>query len=170
MIRKAVAVLAIVATFSGCAASQKNFLSASNSLDDTKVCRNYLKDRDKLRDSYRPDDATEASYLTALEEQVDRRNLHHTRCQQLVSAEDERIGAAIALGIVAVGVATIAVKSGGGGGGGGYTAPQPTGYAWDQFYDADGDLTWRCRDRSNGRFANNYRCGAFKSDTTWPGK
>ncbi len=158
----------------GCAANQQSFLANSYSMDDTKVCRNYVKDRDKLLASYAPSDATEASYLTALDEQIERRKLTSLRCEQLVRQEDDRIAAGIMLGILAVGAVAIAAQSGGGGGGSssysGYTNDS-YGHAWDQFYDGSGNLTWRCRDKSSGQFAQAYQCyGEPKSDFTWPRK
>lgn len=43
-------------------------------------------------------------------------------------------------------------------------------WAWDQFRDEYGNLTWRCRGMHTGRFAEDWRC-AYKVmvDATWPG-
>ncbi len=44
-------------------------------------------------------------------------------------------------------------------------------WAWDEFFDAYGRITWRCRGKLSGRFADDYRCyGSPKIDNTWPRK
>jgi hypothetical protein len=74
------------------------------------------------------------------------------------------------IGLVILGAAATAAAASYGGGG----SPQNynnTGYAWDAFYDQYYNLTWRCRDKSNGQFAYDYNCSTkVKVDTTWPSK
>ena len=65
--------------------------------------------------------------------------------------------------IIAVGV----VAAAGAGGSNNYSS----GYAWDQFYDGNYNLVWRCRDKSTGQFAYNSACsGQYQNDNTWTGK
>lgn len=159
-------------SLSGCAVSQKDFASSAYSLDDTAVCRNFLEDGSKITGIHNASvTGDELAYLSALENQVNRRELNHYKCEQLVKEQNEKIAKGILIGVVAIGAAALAAKSGGGGGGGTASNSDASGYAWDQFYDGYGNLTWRCRDKSNGRFANNYLCASeYKLDTTWPGK
>lgn len=71
-------------------------------------------------------------------------------------------------GLVAGAVVVVAAMIGGAGDGYDYS---DSGYAWDQFYSSYGILTWRCRDKSNGEFANNSNCSdKIKLDNTWPDK
>jgi hypothetical protein len=43
-------------------------------------------------------------------------------------------------------------------------------WAWDGFYDARGNLQWRCRGMNTGAFADDYRCASrLRTDATWPG-
>jgi hypothetical protein len=167
--RRAISIAAITSLcLSGCAASQRDFASSAYSLDDTKVCRNFLEDGSKISSGY-SSSATgdEKAYLSALETQVNRRSLNQHKCETLVEQQNSKIVGGILIGAAAIGAAALVAKSRGGGGG----APYATGYAWDQFYDKNGNLTWRCRDKSNGRFAYNYQCAsAYKTDATWPAK
>lgn len=44
-------------------------------------------------------------------------------------------------------------------------------YAWDAFYDQNGNTQWRCRDKYTKRFAKSSLCeGQLKEDKTWPKK
>ena len=89
-------------------------------------------------------------------------------CQKRVNLQNAVI-AGIAIAGVAV-AASAASKNGYGGGYGGYSGYGSYGVAWDQFYDPYFNLIWRCRDRSTGRFVDDYRCqGKLKTDSTWPG-
>lgn len=44
--------------------------------------------------------------------------------------------------------------------GGGYYRPPRTAYgvAWDQFYEQNYALMWRCRDKATGRFVDDFYC------------
>lgn len=43
-------------------------------------------------------------------------------------------------------------------------------WAWDEFYNEKYNLQWRCRGKSTGQFAEDFRCyGKIKDDRTWPG-
>ena len=45
------------------------------------------------------------------------------------------------------------------------------GYAWDAFYDQNGNIQWRCRDINTKRFAKSSFCkDKIKEDNTWPKK
>ncbi len=79
---------------------------------------------------------------------------------------------AVAVGILVVG-AVAAAASAASSGGGGYTPATPVSdysWAWDQFQDQYGTVTWRCRGQQTGQFALDESCQyQFKSDATWPG-
>jgi hypothetical protein len=120
----------------------------------------------------------EIDRLTAAVE-ADRMNIdtaHYTleRTRQRLRAEEEQENertAAILIGAALVGAAAYAASKGGGGGGGYGAAADEEGYAWDQMDAPGGGYQWRCRDKSNGRFAYDYQCaGEIKVDSTWPGK
>jgi hypothetical protein len=77
------------------------------------------------------------------------------------------------LGILGA-VATVGLAASGGGSGGGYGnsyTPVDYDWAWDQFYNQYGQLTWACRGKQTGQFAYNSSC-AYKTvnDLTWPSK
>ena len=43
-------------------------------------------------------------------------------------------------------------------------------WAWDQFQDQYGTLTWRCRGIQTGQFGEDEKCRyQYKADTRWPG-
>lgn len=170
LLKKAVLTSTIASLLvTGCAATQSQFISSRYALEDTKVCRNYLADKDKLTSSYQADDEGETDYIVALRSEFERRNLNETQCENLVKEADEKIGQGVLLGILAVGAAAAASSGGYSNGYSSYSGQR--GYAWDQFKDGYGSLTWRCRDKGNGRFAYNSSCaGQYKNDYTWPGK
>lgn len=170
--RKVISVaIAASLSLSGCAVSQRDFASSAYSLDDTTVCHNFLQDGSKISNLYNASvTGDELAYLGALETQVKHRELDQYKCEQLVKEQSEKVAAGILIGAAVIGAAALVAKSGGGGGG----TPSnsyATGYAWDQFYDQYGNLTWRCRDKSNGQFAYNHLCASeYKLDSAWPGK
>jgi len=91
-----------------------------------------------------------------------RRGASADKCQRLM-ANDR----AIVTGIAIAGVAAAAGAAAHNGYGGGYSPG--FGTAWDQFYGPYG-VMWRCRDRSTGRFVDDYHCaGKPMHDGTWPG-
>lgn len=158
-----------------CTTSPEKFIKESTSLSNVKVCRNWVADSGKGTAEYRLQAGdTERRYLDLLRVEMVRRNLDDASCQSIVKRADAAIGAGILIGVVAAGAAYCLSSEDCGGGG--YSSGQSngvtsTGFAWDQFYDGNGQLVWRCRDKSNGRFANNYSCsGKYQVDTTWPSK
>lgn len=170
LLKKSISSL-LIASFlvAGCAATQSQFMSKRYSLEDTKVCRNYISDREKLFSYYEASDADEQSYIVALQEEIKRRNLSATGCEALIEEENNKIAEGVLIGIVAIGAAAAAADSAGYSNG--YSSYSGTGYAWDQFYDGYGNLTWRCRDKSNGQFAYSSSCfSEMKNDYTWPDK
>lgn len=47
---------------------------------------------------------------------------------------------------------------------------EDTEWAWDQFYNDQYDLIWRCRGKQTGQFAPDQKCQwDIRADTTWPG-
>ena len=89
------------------------------------------------------------------------------KCQRLISSDNSTANTiAIAGAATAAGIA--AANSGYGGGGGYYSGGY--GVAWDQFYNQNYQLIWRCRDRATGQFVYDYQCGGQAMvDNTWPG-
>ena len=109
---------------------------------------------------------TDQSYRNRVAQILVKRGASVEKCQRLISSDDSTATTiAIATAAAAGGIA--AANSGYGGGGyysGGY------GVAWDQFYNQNYQLIWRCRDKASGRFVNDYQCGGEAMvDTTWPG-
>ena len=157
----------IATLLSGCAVSRSRFIKERYSLSNVDTCRVYLRDHEKLKSSYSPSDSEEQEYLDHIKLQMERRNLNYHSCDLLVqddNVENMMIGAAV-LGVIAIGVA--AANSGGGG----YTNYQQQGYAWDAFYGSSYNLMWRCRNKSNGQFADDRYCSnKLKVDDTWPQK
>lgn len=93
-----------------------------------------------------------------------RRGANAERCRSLIAADN-----AIMTGIAVAGAAAAVGAAAANNGYGGYT-PSAYGVAWDQFYDENYRLTWRCRDRATGRFVNDYSCsGKPMVDSAWPG-
>jgi hypothetical protein len=160
-IKSALGISWVGAFIIGCAASHQDFTNNGDTFSDTKVCRNYIDDKAKLRQDYKAIDNLEVNYLNALKTQIDRRSLQSSKCKALIKSQNAKIAGSIA----AITVAAAAIKYGGSG------SSHQSGYAWDQFYDGNYNLTWRCRDKSNGQFAYNSSCSnQIKSDNTWPDK
>jgi hypothetical protein len=152
----------------GCAVSRKSFIEKRGELSDVDVCRVVLKDSDKLQFNYIIEDEEERVYVDALSDQFKRRKLSVSLCEQKVSDDNAQ---KMMIGLVILGAAATAAAASYGGGGGSPQNYNNTGYAWDAFYDQYYNLTWRCRDKSNGQFAYDYNCSTkVKVDTTWPSK
>lgn len=153
---------------SGCASTRSSFVEKHNELDRIDFCQNYVKDYEELH-SYQSnpdniDHPDDRRYLRLLGYEVDRRNLSILECKNIVDEHSESVAAGILAAAAIIAIAAAASQ----GGGGGYSS---SSYKWDQFYDQYGNLTWRCRDTSNGQFAYDYNCsGQSKIDSTWPGK
>ncbi len=60
--------------------------------------------------------------------------------------------------IVGGAVAAAGVAAANSGGGGYYPTTGSYGVAWDQFYDQNRLLTWRCRDKATGQFVCDSAC------------
>lgn len=94
-----------------------------------------------------------------------RRGATVEKCQKMISS-DNSMAASIAI----AGAAVAAGAAANSGGGGYYPSDGYYGVAWDQFYDEHYNLTWRCRDKSTGRFVYDAQCSGLPvTDTTWPG-
>jgi len=122
--------------------------------DTRSLCRIALEDTDQ-------------SYRVAAAKLAVRRGADLQKCRSLVAA-DNSIMTGIA--VAGAGIAIGAAAANNGYGGGYYPSTSSYGVAWDQFYNEYYQLIWRCRDRSSGRFVDNYYCsGKPMSDSTWPG-
>ena len=182
--KKHVAIAIIGSMLSGCMMSKTAFMNApSSELDDLEVCR-------QLRATLKPHDPDNKSEQRIrlekrIKEELETRRLTRRDCGRLVRANGEGIrqpssfsdGAGQVVGIVAgiaavagiiAGQAYINSRTGGASSSSSFSS-YGNNYAWDQFRGADGDLTWRCRDKSSGKFAGNWNCSGSKTDSTWPG-
>lgn len=163
--RKVVSCILMVSLIEGCAVSSTRMINEGNELSDTRFCRNFLNDYSDLITKVSDETITaeEISYLLALNGQRNKRGLDEEDCKALVKSGNTKVTIGIALGVLAVIAAAAAAQSG--------AVGSSSGYAWDQFYDEHGNLTWRCRNKSNGEFAYDFNCSsALKSDNTWPAK
>lgn len=164
-LKKLVAYSVILSLISACTTSPATFVRDAYKLDDTDICQNYKQDYAKL-DKKEARTPFEEIYYVKLKTEFDNRDLTEYKCSKLISENSSKIAATIAAGIVAAALINEASKSGGYG-----NSYASSSYAWDAFYDSHYNLVWRCRDKSNGRFSNNYNCSSQnKVDTTWPGK
>lgn len=160
--KKYTSLFLIFVMMTGCAASRTAIINDSTDLSDTQICRNYLNDYSELQ-SKASLTHEEKQYLDALNALVLERDLEESDCEELVSDQNST---AVAIGLLVVVAAALANS-----GGGGNYYPSQSGYAWDQFYDSNQNLVWRCRNKANGRFADSSSCAsAYKLDTTWPAK
>ncbi len=79
--------------------------------------------------------------------------------------------AAVAVGVLLVGI--VAAAAAGGGGGGSSYVPPATDYDWDWdgFYNQFSELVWACRGIQTGQFADASNCTYdLKTDVRWPDK
>ncbi len=154
LVKNTIVSFLILSFITGCSASRHAIITGDSELTDAQVCRNYLNDKDILAKSYTAENTDEANYIYALNREVKYRALTQYKCE-ILAAQDRK---EIAQGVVA---------AAGAGGSNNYSS----GYAWDQFYDGNYNLVWRCRDKSTGQFANNSACsGQYQNDNTWTGK
>jgi hypothetical protein len=157
--RTIICLAAMSVLLSGCATSQSQFVGKSQSLDDTEVCRNYLKDEIKLRWSYQAEDAGERKYVEALRTQTEQRNLSVSSCEAKVSSADDKIAGDILLGVVAVGAAVVGAKNGAFSRG--YWSPYFVGskFVLGLINDPYGGASWRCRNELKGQVTYKQNCG-----------
>ena len=157
----------ILSFITGCSASRHAIISGDSELTDAQVCRNYLNDKDILAKGYIAEDTDEANYIYALNKEVKYRALTEYKCEIFAAQDRKKIAQGVVAAVVAVGVVVLAVAAAEAGGSNNYSS----GYAWDQFYDGNYNLVWRCRDKSTGQFAYNSACsGQYQNDNTWTGK
>jgi hypothetical protein len=140
---------AICAT--GCTTNTSNINSDPRSESTLTLCRTLASSADQ-------------EYRNRVVQVLVRRGATVEKCQRLISTDN-----AVVTGIAVAGVAAAAGAAAHNGyGGGGY--PRPYGVAWDQFYNENYQLIWRCRDKATGRFVYDYYCNGLPMiDTTWPG-
>ena len=109
-------------------------------------------------------DAKDPAFRQDLAAELTRRGIRYDDCTSKINGQN------VGLALVAVGaLATVAAVGCGQGqcsSGGGYYAPAHS-YQWDEF-TVYGQPQWRCRDTSNGEFADEWRCPVYKVDA-YPG-
>lgn len=167
LVKNTIVSFLILSFITGCSVSRHAIISGDSDLTDAQVCRNYLNDKDILTKGYIAEDTDEANYIYALNKEVKYRALTEYKCEILAAQDRKEIAQGVIAAVVAVGVVVLAVAAAEAGGSNNYSS----GYAWDQFYDGNYNLVWRCRDKSTGQFAYNSACsGQYKTDNTWTGK
>jgi len=167
LVKNTIVSFLILSFITGCSASRHAIISGDSELTDAQVCRNYLNDKDILTKGYIAEDTDEANYIYALNKEVKYRALTEYKCEILAAQDRKEIAQGVVAAVVAVGVVVLAVAAAEAGGSNNYSS----GYAWDQFYDGNYNLVWRCRDKSTGQFAYNSACsGQYQNDNTWTGK
>lgn len=148
--QKVVSLLGAALLLAGCTTNQAPLDENFAEKDTLTLCRMVFQATDPAR----------REKIAAL---IIRRGGTAERCQKLI-ANDQAVWTGIA-------VAGVAAAAGAAASNGGYYAPVSYGgVAWDQFYNQYYQLIWRCRDRSTGRFVEDYYCaGKPMVDSTWPG-
>lgn len=163
--KRSVVLLMAVLAVSGCTASRNAILTGGSELTNEKICRRYSVDTKEFKE--KPPTKKQAQYLVARDRFMAQRGLNAEACERFVRKESRKV-ALFALSAAAVGAGVYAASrtDWSGPGYGGYGG----GYAWNGFYDHYGNYVWRCTNRSNGRWAENYHCATYaKVDNTWPG-
>lgn len=159
MIKSRVAILIAALSLSACATSPKTFYADPTNPDDTSLCRAAF------------DPQSTPDFRKDVEDELVRRGMSGEKCRSKISMQN---GVLVAAAVIGTGAAVVAACRNGCSGGGGYSPSYVSmgayGYAWDEFYDEYGQLTWRCRDRANGEFADNWHCPGPQVDSTWPSK
>ncbi|MER8961109.1 hypothetical protein [Mesorhizobium sp. M0701] len=114
--------------------------------------------------------STDEQYRSRVSALLVRRRATAEKCTRLVQTDN---AVATGIAVAAVGGAAVGVAANNGYGGGTYYRPPPPqiyGVAWDQFYGQNYSVIWRCRDRSTGRFVDDYYCAGLPMvDSAWPG-
>ena len=190
--------LSVSLLIAGCVTSQQGFVDNASNLKDVQVCRNYLADKKDLYAVSDDEKASIAGYSAALQREFFRRGLTETKCEGLVKDHNDKVAAGVAAAVV-IGAVTYAVvkdakecdadpkcrRSGGGGFSSARNSNNQTerarrgqpetafggAYAWDYYYDANGNEVKRFRSTETGQFSNNASCLLSpKNDATWPEK
>ena len=182
----------------GCVNSQQGFVDNASNLKDVQVCRNYLADKKDLYAVSDDEKASIAGYSAALQREFFRRGLTETKCEGLVKDHNDKVAAGVAAAVVIGAITYVVVKdakecdadpkcrrSGGGGFSSARNSNNQTerarrgqpetafkgAYAWDYYYDANGNEVKRCRSTETGQSSNNASCLLSpKNDATWPEK
>lgn len=166
--RNVIVYILILIQISACAASRNSIINGNSELTDTTVCRNYLDDKELLSKQYNVKDEDELEYIYALNREIRFRSLSEVKCEQLIAQDNKEITQGVTTTIVTIGLVALTLAAAAAGSG---SNVKSSGYAWDQFYDANHNLVWRCRSKATGQFAYNSSCyGQIKTDSTWQGK
>jgi hypothetical protein len=177
----------------GCGAtSNSSFVDKAVSLSDLDVCYNYVEDN-VLLNQKEIDDPHLKIYARKLSDEVTRRKLSLSGCNAAVKNKNDK-NRKIAVVTALVGaVAYVAYRSykkckkeKNCSNNMGYSSSQgrnnsqvdaykmqafEENYDWDFFYDAGGNLIYRCRSKQTGKFLPNETCAHLqKDDSTWPTK
>lgn len=145
--------LCIAVSLGGCTTNSSNTHKDPTGESTLNLCRILSTNRDQ-------------AYRTEIARLLVRRGASAEKCNRLVAA-DNALATGIAIGGAAAAAGAVAANNGYGGGG---YYPEVYGVAWDQFYNENYQLIWRCRDRATGRFVYDYNCSSKPmNDFTWPG-
>lgn len=115
-------------------------------------------------------------YFAATLDEITRRGKNVEWCNQRKDEQAETAAGALVFGAL---IALVAVAAKGGGAPSNANAYNTTSrrapatdtdWDWDQFYDANGELVWRCRGVQTGQFAIDAECiNKVQLDLRWPG-
>lgn len=162
--KKLISATVALTLVSGCAVSSSEFYRQRLTMSNAQLCRTFASSEDKVFQEQSVDNEIFANDVRV---EINRRNLSHMECKQIVSGQNLAIGAGALLGAALIAVA----RRNGGGGGGGGPAKYDTEWDWDEFYNGYHQLVWACRGVQTGQFADEYHCaGKLQTDNRWPGK
>lgn len=153
---KAISTILSMLYLVGCTTTAEQFYQNPSAVETTSLCRGYLKSDDR-------------KLAQDIGIELNRRGVYVQNCQNIVNRENAAIAAVAIAGVaVAACASSSSCRSGFAGSSGGARYQDAD---WDEFYDADFDLVWRCREIDTGRFTYDNNCsGKYKTDSRWPSK
>lgn len=145
---------------------QDHFAKHKRGLTDEGVCAAMFTAAAEYKSTGR------TAYFTETLAEVERRGRSVDWCNKRRDEQQNAAAGAVAL-VAVVGLVALAAKGGRGGAGNGYapaSSASDTNWDWDQFFDANGQLVWRCRGVQTGQFAIDVECiNKPQLDLRWPG-
>lgn len=154
MKRIAITALCAALALSGCATSKSDFYSNPQASNTWSLCRALVEAQK----------AGDAAYTRDLTQILATRDMTTGDCHTRNTVVE--IGAVVVV-VATIAAAILAAGRNGGGGGGGQSDYD---WSWDAFMAQNGQMTWACRGRQTGQFAEQWRCsGKPMNDYAWPG-
>lgn len=150
--RLASALISACVALGGCAATKNEFYNKKEQIGDWSICQTFAA----------ANESGDHAYINDVYSEIAKRGMTIEGCRN-------RNMAATATAVVGIAAGVAAIVFSASRGGGNYI-PTDVDWAWDQFTGQYGGLTWACRGRQTGQFAENWRCnGKAMNDFTWPG-